>query len=630
MKRVALLLIGLALVCLRADAAEVFELNTATLDQLHTLPITDAQADIIWQHLLYEGPFESIYEVGDLPGFDAQTLAALRERIRVNSPRPVDARIERIEDAYYRIETLGTEEGTNVGLVDEWIDRLMEPLNVNEASLDELMDLQNVSPADAVAIYQGVQRQGGIRGARDLRAVPGLSDWGYRNARNYLGYDSTRHANRLHGTYTFRAYNTPFFADEELAIDPSALIDPRPDVSHKLRMTYGTVKGGVLWHRNLGEETFSASGTANIPELKWFAGIEKRRLGPIQFDRTYIGSYQVSFGQGLVMESGDYFSPRYSGFGFDKRITGVAPDLSRAQELTMRGAATEARYGKFKAVGFFSADKKDAVLNPDGSLNRLITLVPRTDQDIYPSYQKLENGDTVFVPAYAGRQSMLNAVTEVGLGGELAFRPWAGASLGFAATQFMYNKPLKPDLGQTYRFDAKTRSGADTAVELYAVIDPQERDEIADNDLNSEIRTAYRSTGTSSLWSGANSVRRIYGFSLMSVLNNYTFQAEYGEMDNGGGFLKQGDEPHALVTSLHAQWNSLTALAVYRDYSIDYDNPYCRGFSNYARYNGSTYEDEFYLAQPVFAQLERNAAGPQAERGVYFFDSLSGFAASDR
>ena len=61
----------------------------------------------------------------------------------------------------------------------------------------------------------------------------------------------------MHGTYTFRAYNTPFFADEELAIDPNALIDPRPDVSHKLRVTYGNVKGGVLWHRNLGEETFS-------------------------------------------------------------------------------------------------------------------------------------------------------------------------------------------------------------------------------------------------------------------------------------------------------------------------------------------------------------------------------------
>ena len=130
--------------------------------------ITDAQADAIWERLLYEGPFESIYEVGDLPGFDAQTLAALRDRVRVNPPRPADARIERIEDAYYRIETLGTEEGTNVGLVDEWIDRLMEPLNVNEASLDELMDLQNVSPADAVAIYQQVQRQGGIRGSRDL------------------------------------------------------------------------------------------------------------------------------------------------------------------------------------------------------------------------------------------------------------------------------------------------------------------------------------------------------------------------------------------------------------------------------------------------------------------------------
>jgi DNA uptake protein ComE-like DNA-binding protein len=601
-----------------AAAADQLDLNSATLDQIRALPINDVQAEAIWQRLLYEGPFESIYDLGDLPGFDAQTLASLRDLVRVNPPRPMDSRLERIEDAYYRIETLGTEEGTNVGLVDEWIDRLMEPLNVNEASLDELMDLQNVSPADAVAIYQQVQRQGGIRGQRDLRAVPGLSDWGYRNARNYLGYDSLRRVDKLHGTYTFRAYNTPFFTDEELAIDPNALVDPRPDVSHKLRFTYGDYKAGLLWHRNLGEKTLEANNPLNNREIKWFAGLEKRQLGPVQFDRTYVGNYQVSFGQGLVMESGDYFSPRYSGFGFDKRITGIAPDLSRASEFTMRGAATEARAGKFKAVGFFSSQKKDAILNPDGSLNRLITLVPRTDLDIYPSFTKIENGDSVYVPAFEGKQSMLDAVTEIGLGGEVAYRPWAGTSLGFETTQFMYDKPLHPSLGAAYRVAAKTRSGADTTVDVYSVIDPAERDEITDNRINSEILSSYYSDAKSGLWSGARAVRRIYGLSMMGVLNNYTLQAEYGEMDEGRSFVKLGDEPHALVTSLHAQWNSLTALAVYRNYSIGYDNPYCRGFSNYSRYNGSTYEDEFYLANPVLAQLERNSAVPQAERGVYF------------
>ena len=615
---IATVLLVLSLTAM-VQAEDKLDLNSATLEQLRALPLTEVQVQAVWNRLVYEGPFSSIYDVGELPEIDATTLIALRDVVRVNPPRPADERLQRIEDAYYRIETLGTEEGTNVGLVDEWIDRLLEPMNVNEATLDELMDLQNVSPADAVAIYNQVKRQGAIRGSRDLRSVPGLSDWGYRNARNYLGYEQMQLAGRLHGSYTFRAYNTPFFADEELAIDPDALVNPRPDVSHKLRLSYDRkYKGGVLWHRNLGEQTLYVNdGSLRLPEMKWFAGIEKQKHGLFRLDRAYVGNYQVSLGQGLVMESGDYFSPRYSGFGFDKRITGIAPDLSRSQEFTLRGGAFEGTAGQFKAVGFLSSQKKDAILNPDGSLNRLISLVPRSDTDIYPTAQKLANGDTVFVPAFEGTQSMLNAVTEVAWGGELAFRPLAGTSVGITATQFMYDRPLHPDFGQAYSYHAVTRTGQDTIVNIYPVIDPQERDEIADNDVNSEILAAYRSDDESAIWGGAKSVRQVLGLNLMTVVNNYSFQFEFAELQKQYTPLKLGDDPHALVASVHAQWNSLTMLAVFRDYDVAYDNPYCRGFSNYSRYNGTTYEDEFYLTNPQFAQLERNSAVPQAERGIY-------------
>ncbi|MCC6477061.1 hypothetical protein IT157_08395, partial [bacterium] len=618
-KRV-LILCALLFAALPAWCDEPLDLNNATRAQLEALPLTPAQVDAIYERILYEGPFENLYDLSELPQIDAPTLMSLRSLVRVNPPRPSDDRIERIEDAYYRIENLGTEEGTNVGLVDEWIDRMLEPMNVNEATLDELMDLQNVSPADAVAIHEQVKLQGAIRGARDLRAVPGLSSWGYRNARNYLSYDPRIEHKELHGSYTFRAYDTPFFADEELAIDPDRLVDPTPDVSHKLRATYaGRYKGGLLWHRSLGERTVTHDvAGVDVPEFKWFLGTEKRMLGPVRIDKVYLGDYQVSFGQGVAMESGDYFNPRYSGFGFDKRITGITSDLSRSREFTLRGLAFESSWNKFKATGFFSSQRKDAILNPDGSLNRLITLVPRDDLDIYPTLQKLANEDTVTVPAFEGHQSMLDAVREVAVGTEIAYRPIPGTSIGLIATEFAYDRKMKPDFGQGYTFDAITSGGLDTTVTIYPVIDPQERDEIADNQVNPEIRNGYRSeVDGSTFWSEAQSVRRVFGIDLMTVVKNYTFQAEYAELEHRGAVLKVGDDPHALVASGHAQWNSFTLLAVYRDYTIDYDNPYSRSFANYARYNGTTYEDEFYLATPTFAQLERNSAAPQAEQGVY-------------
>ncbi|MCB9358210.1 MAG: hypothetical protein H6508_06680 [Calditrichaeota bacterium] len=614
------LLCTLLLVAVSALAQEQLDLNKASREQIAALPLTLEQADAIWERLLFEGPFKNFYELSDLPSMDSHTLTILGPLVRVNPPRPGDDRMDRIEDAYYRIETLGTEEGTNVGLVDEWIDRMLEPQNVNDATLDELMDLQNVSPADAVAIYNQVKLQGGIRGSRDLRAVPGLSSWGYRNARNYLSYDSRERRRTWHGAYTFRAYDTPFFADEELAIDPTLLVDPTPDVSHKLRLNYAQdYKAGALWHRSLGEQTvyWDVAG-AHVPQMKWFAGLEKKMLGPVRVDRFYVGNYQISMGQGVAMESGDYFNPRYSGFGFDKRLTGIAPDLSRSREFTLKGAAVEASYGKWKTISFLSSQQKDAILNPDGSLNRLITLVPRNDLDLYPTRQVLANGDSVTVPSFEGTQSMLDAVREVAYGTEVAYRPFAGTSLGFIATEFAYDRAIKPDFGQGYSVNAVTDAGEDTVVTIYPVIHPAERDEIADNRINSEILNGYRSEVDGALWSGAKGVRRVFGIDLMTVVKNYTFQFEYAELEKSGSVLGIGDDPHGLVASGHVQWSSLTLLGVYRDYSIDYDNPYSRSFANYSRYNGSTYEDEFYLATPTLAQLERNSAAPQAEQGIYF------------
>lgn len=280
MRPVRFLLLALLVSALALSGAEPFDLNRATYEQIKSLPITEEQALAIYNLLTYDGSISSIYELRALPEIDQETLLRIKPLVRVNPPSEADERQERIDDAYYRIESLGTEEGANVGLIDEWIDRLAEPMNINTATLDELMDLQNVSPVDAVSIYNHIQRIGPLQGRRDLAAVPGLSSWGYRNARNYVGYEEeTLRAKQLHGYYSFRSYNTPYFYDEELAIPTEAIVNPNPDVSHKLRLTYDQrYKGGLLFHRSLGEPTrYLNSGDIRIPKMKWFAGVEKDR-----------------------------------------------------------------------------------------------------------------------------------------------------------------------------------------------------------------------------------------------------------------------------------------------------------------------------------------------------------------
>ena len=58
-------------------------------------------------------------------------------------------------------------------------------------------------------------------------------------------------------------------------------------------------------------------------------------------------------------------------------------------------------------------------------------------------------------------------------------------------------------------------------------------------------------------------------------------------------------------------------MALYRNYDLSYDNPYCRAFSNYERFKGTILEDQYYLSDPWYGLLYDNSVTPQAEEGLY-------------
>ncbi len=64
------------------------------------------------------------------------------------------------------------------------------------------------------------------------------------------------------------------------------------------------------------------------------------------------------------MQNTDFFKPRNSGYGWDKRYIGIMGDVSQTQEFQLHGVATEFDVGNVRSILFYSDDKKDAVLNP--------------------------------------------------------------------------------------------------------------------------------------------------------------------------------------------------------------------------------------------------------------------------
>ncbi len=583
MKKVlVLVIIALAATMLRAAEFPI-DLNSATLEEIMQLPIPPEHAKAIYEYREYRSYFKSVYDLMKVPGIDAEELEILKPLVRIE-PVEADYLAQRMQVAQRNVRMWGASEGSNEGLIDLWIDIAKDPPNINTASVYDLMNLQNVSPVDAVAIVKHRKAIGSYRGRRDLRYTPGLSGWGYMNARSLVRYKDREQKGELHGRYQLRARSAFYDGDldellREDVFSASGVYDSwyerlnldktRPEVTQKLYLKYYlndslTVRGGLLSWRGAGEQRFDE-------HLKGFVGLEGLRLGPVRVEKIYVGDYLVGFGQGLVMENSDYFKPRKTGYSWDKRYYGILGDISRSDEYRLRGIALQAEWKKWKLLGFYSDDKKDAVLNEDGSVLSYILLTPTIDNKVLTRY---------------GLPPMKDALDERLFGGNLRYIITPGTHIGISGYESHYNRYFNP-------------RGGETVIERF--------DHVSEAD--NEIFASYRSPGK---------FRRVLGVEFQSVFKNYCLQAEYAELDEDGSTLKLGDDPKALVASLWAQYNNLNFLCLYRDYDLGFDNPYCRGYSNYERFKGTILEDQYYLTDPLYGLIFDNSVTPQAERGIYF------------
>jgi len=561
------------------------DLNTADYEELHQLPLSAAQLEALYQYLLYQGPLNSFYDLRNVPGFDEPTLTKLKPLVIVTPPSAVTA--YRLGMQALRLEYWTGAEGTNESLIEFWLDQLLEPLNVNAAEYEDLVALQNVSPVDAAAVIRLRKQIGGIYYQRALRNAVGLSYYGYRNLRDLVSYEPG--ASRLHVRYNFTLKTVPstISTDEEVQYPPVENIY-RPDLQHKLVLSWpGKLSLGLAYQRQLGErDRLVEIGGHSWPALKTTLTIERRRWGPLFLKRLVLGNYAVTMGQGVVFQNTDFRAPRWSGYGWSKRAPGLYPDLSRTIEYALRGTAAEMQLGShLRFLGFWSLADRDAVVNPDTtSFTALITLYPRRDEGLR---------DSLFYP-------MKNAVKEMTYGGEVKWIFGPGIYLGLSSYESLYDKVLEPRpatiIAPQYQGLFLTSYG---------------------NGADPEIAAMYHSRGESPLWSAARSFRRVHGVEFSWVGRRLAVQGEWGVLDRGVPLSELKSQPQAWVVNAYWQSDKLNLLVLYRHYDLAYDNPYQRSFSNYQRYKGSIFEDEFYLRDPVLAYLYTGASQPQAEKGLY-------------
>ena len=57
--------------------AQKVPINTATLEQIKTLPLTEEQASSVYDYILFQGPIGNIYELDKVDNIQAKNIQSL-------------------------------------------------------------------------------------------------------------------------------------------------------------------------------------------------------------------------------------------------------------------------------------------------------------------------------------------------------------------------------------------------------------------------------------------------------------------------------------------------------------------------------------------------------------------------
>lgn len=572
------------------------DLNRASLAEVSALPMPEQVARNIVEYRDYVRYFDDIYDLLEVPGVTAEILDSIKSLVATLPPPEGSADMARITAGYRQVRRYLNQEGFNEGLVDEYLDLIRTPDNINDLDVFDLQSIQNVSPVDASNILAARERLGSFDNSRQLRRTEGLRYWSYRNLRDFVVYtDAEKSAidtKRLSGYYQFRYYNTPYYTlDDEVSVSTVTQVRtgflvqdtllPEPAMTHKLRLHFTRQwGGGLLTHRDLGDSKWNET-------TKWYVTTADHQWGPLNLKRLVLGNFRASFGLGLIMDNTDFVRFRRTGFGWSKRLLGIHNDLSRTRQYAMTGLALEGSISRFHFAFWGSSDHRDVVLNSDGTANRLITLHPRLDQEW------LDDRD---IDGYDPSLIVRDGLKEEVIGANLKYMLGRASWLGLSGFESRYDRAFRSDVSALVAdMDRLEARDSEIAAGYTSVVEDQE----------AGVRESYK-------------FRRILGAEFQTVFNNVSLQGEYAFMQNPRYSLFDSRNPDAYVFNAFAQWDNLHVLGIYRDRDLFYDNPFDRSFGEDNRYEQTILDSPFRLNDPLYTFIEIYTPQPKPEKGLFF------------
>jgi len=286
--------------------------------------------------------------------------------------------------------------------MQEQVERLLErQIDLNRASARELLAIPWLNPFFAYRIVAARDSVGRFESVEQLRQVPGMTAETFEAMRPFLRTGGRQRA--WTGSVVSRV-------DTDSVRAGAAGLR----MLNRLELQSGRAQVAALAEKDRGETSaldFLSAGT----EL---------RLGRA---RVTLGDFTAGFGQGLLFSAPHWRSSYLN--GTDRASQTVRLVTSAVEGSYLRGGAVEATAGRWSVCAFGSYAGRDARLNQDGTVERLVGSGVHDDSVALASRNAVREATAGFGAGYHGNT----------------------ARVGFAAGYSKYNRTFAPaDSGNSF------------------------------------------------------------------------------------------------------------------------------------------------------------------------------------
>lgn len=305
-----------------------------------------------------------------------------------------------------------------------------QPLDINQATREQLEQLPFLSAQQVEEIVEYLYRYGPMKSLAELRMIRSLDD-SRRRLLTYFIFIGDRSQETGDSRLTARVLN------ELMATGRIPFYERKGDAGayqgypyrHWLRyqLTYGDqLKAGIVGSQDAGEPFFAGKNRLGYDYYSFYLQLNHWR----RIETLVLGNFRVSMGMGLLLNNSFGLGKVSMLQNMGRPTSTVRAHSSRSSDGYLQGAAATVNITKgLTATGFISYRAMDATLNKDGTAATIVT----------SGYHRTET-----------ELEKKNNLKNTTLGGNVRYQA-NGYHAGFNLVGTHLNRELKPNTSALYR-----------------------------------------------------------------------------------------------------------------------------------------------------------------------------------